>query len=242
MVLLWLEEYNLVLLNADPNCSGETTWSRGEQKSSIDFLIVNQKLYQFFHAMQVDEDKCRFDLSDHHMIEARFNIPYTRQKRKQLTETVSYLKITDVTTEEFRDRLDAHLKENPSTSLEDLNINMRNIADSVMKRSFRKTTDSRGQLVSPLWFTINIRKEISKRRVLNKKVRKSVGEDKNLYKELYKIQKQKVHVMVKTAIKEHEEKVSDEIMSDKNRSKRTWQHINNMINKPQKKQKRNIDI
>ena len=42
-----------------------------------------------------------------------------------------------------------------------------------------------------------------------------------------------MHDLVKTAIKEHEKKVADEIMSDKNRSKRTWQHINTMINKPQ---------
>ena len=233
MVLNWLEEYNLVLLNADPNCSGETTWSRGSQKSSIDFLMVNQKMYQFFHEMTIDEHKCIFDLSDHHLIEAQFNIPHRWQMKKQNTENVSYLKISDATTKEFQAKLDVHLDKNPGSSIEDLNASMKYIANAVMKRTFRKTTDCRDKLVSPLWFTNSIRKEISRRRDMNKKVRKATEKDKNLLKELYKEQKQRVHDLVKTAIKEHEKKVADEIMSDKNRSKRTWQHINTMINKPQ---------
>ena len=68
--------------------------------------MVNQKMYQFFHEMTIDEDKCIFDLSDHHLIEAQFNIPHRWQMKKQNTETVSYLKISDATTKEFQAKLD----------------------------------------------------------------------------------------------------------------------------------------
>ena len=143
-------------------------------------------------------------------------------------------KISDATRKEFQAKLDAHLKENPSSSIDDINASMRYISDAVMKRTFRKTTDCRDKLASPLWFRDSIRKEISRRRELNKKARKATEEDRNLLRELYKEQKQRVHDLVKTAIKEHEKKVAEDIMNDKNRSKKTWQHINTMINKPQK--------
>ena len=77
--------------------------------------------------------------------------------KKQNTETVSYLKISDATTKEFQAKLDVHLDKNPGSSIEDLNASMKYVANAVMKRTFRKkTTDCRDKLVSPLWFTNSI--------------------------------------------------------------------------------------
>ena len=236
MVVNWLDEHNLVLLNADPNCTGETTWSRGEQKSSIDFMLVNQKLYQNFYSMDIDEDKSSFDLSDHHMIEAQFQMPF-RRKEKQVTEDVNYLKISEDTSADFKRRLEMHLQGKPSANIEELNNNMKSIADTVMKRTFKKRTDCREKLSSPLWFNANIKKEISKRRELNKNVRKATAENRNALKYLYNQQKQKVTFLVRAAIKTHEEKVAEDIMTDRNRSKKMWSHINSMINKPQRSKK-----
>ena len=56
-------------------------------------------------------------------------------------------------------------------------------------------------------------------------------------KGLYKQQKQKVHQLVNAAIQKHEEGIAEEIMNDKNRSKRTWLHVNALTDKPQRTRK-----
>ena len=35
MVMRWLDEYDLILMNADEKCEGVYTWSRGDQKSAM---------------------------------------------------------------------------------------------------------------------------------------------------------------------------------------------------------------
>ena len=39
-------ECNLSMLNDTDKCSGINTWSRGDQKSTIEFVLVNNKGYQ----------------------------------------------------------------------------------------------------------------------------------------------------------------------------------------------------
>ena len=107
------------------------------------------------------------------MIEAEFTMPFRRRKI-QTTELVTYFKISEATTDEYKKRLEARLRENPSANLTDLNKNMKNVADAVMKRTFRKTIDCRGKLSSPLWFTNSIRQEIGKRPKKQEKLLKIV--------------------------------------------------------------------
>ena len=156
MLLNWLDDYNLILLKSNPNCAGETTCSRRDQKSSIDFVLVNQKLYQNFYSMNIDEDNSAFDLSDHHMIEIQFQIPFKQKEKQKVTEVVSYLKISEDTTEDFKQMLEAHLKEKPSANIEELNTNMKHIADKVMRKTFRKKTEDRGETLQPIVVLITV--------------------------------------------------------------------------------------
>ena len=39
LVLELSEKFDMIILNGDPICSGKITWSRGTQKSSIDFYL-----------------------------------------------------------------------------------------------------------------------------------------------------------------------------------------------------------
>ena len=48
MVLDWICEYDLILLNCDRECTGQYTWSRENRKSAIDFIQVNRKMYDIF--------------------------------------------------------------------------------------------------------------------------------------------------------------------------------------------------
>ena len=43
-------------------CKGEITWQRNNQVSAIDFIIVDNKAYENFVEMNVDENKEIYDL------------------------------------------------------------------------------------------------------------------------------------------------------------------------------------
>ena len=63
-----MQEEDLILLNIDSRCKGTYTWQRGEQKSAIDLIMVNQCGYEKFEEMEVDEKGEIYDLSDHCMV------------------------------------------------------------------------------------------------------------------------------------------------------------------------------
>ena len=68
MVMKWLDKLDLTLLNADEMCEGTYTWSRGEQKSALDLVLVNRKMYEVCDRMVVDEGKEEINFSDHSMV------------------------------------------------------------------------------------------------------------------------------------------------------------------------------
>ena len=59
MIIRWMNEYNLNLLNIDEKCRGVSTWERGNQKSTIDFVLVNNDLYSNITSMKIDENKVK---------------------------------------------------------------------------------------------------------------------------------------------------------------------------------------
>ena len=67
-----IENNDLILLNIDPKCDGKYTWQRNNEKSVIDLILVNRKMYNSFQTMEIDEKKEKIDLSDHNMIEVTF--------------------------------------------------------------------------------------------------------------------------------------------------------------------------
>lgn len=93
----WITEKNLILLNDDPKCTGEITWQNKISKSAIDFLLINQSMYDRFKHMKIDENKEKLDLSDHNMISATFSIICNQQKQYNETKEIRYLKISNDT-------------------------------------------------------------------------------------------------------------------------------------------------
>ena len=65
------------MLNMDDRCIGKYTWSRGENKSVIDYMMVNNKVYDKFVGMEIDEEKLIYEDSDHHMMSM-----YLKRNRK----------------------------------------------------------------------------------------------------------------------------------------------------------------
>lgn len=65
---------NLILSNGDQKYEGEITWDGRGFQSAIDFILVNQSMYGKFINMIIDERKEKYDLSDHNLLTAYFDI------------------------------------------------------------------------------------------------------------------------------------------------------------------------
>ena len=55
--------------------------------------------------MYIDEEKNKFDLSDHYMIESYFKLPYIKIRKTREIETITYLTINEVTKHRYIKRL-----------------------------------------------------------------------------------------------------------------------------------------
>ena len=64
-----IDRHNLFLINTSDKCTGKVTWQRNEQKSTIDYVAINEKLIEKIDKMVIDEERNIFDLSDHNLIE-----------------------------------------------------------------------------------------------------------------------------------------------------------------------------
>jgi len=78
MILKWLDDYNLTLLNIDDKCKGTFTFTRSRKikkmgkiktyKGINDYALLNNKTYNRFMKMKIDENKEIYDMSDHNLI------------------------------------------------------------------------------------------------------------------------------------------------------------------------------
>ena len=73
-MLDFIDKNNLILLNGYAECLGEITWQQNKKISTIDYIITNEDMHIRFVVMHIDEDREEFDLSDHNLHIAEFNI------------------------------------------------------------------------------------------------------------------------------------------------------------------------
>ena len=91
-----MTDNNMILLNDTDKCDGTYTWSRGEQKSAIDFVLVNHLAYNLW-CNGCDEKQELFDLTDHHLIEVHLKIQneHSNYQRNGESEEKDYYKLDD---------------------------------------------------------------------------------------------------------------------------------------------------
>lgn len=74
MVIDWMTNYNMTLLNGSVECEGTYTWTVGERKSVIDYCLVNEQLMEKFSSIYIDENKEIMDISEHNLITMNFRV------------------------------------------------------------------------------------------------------------------------------------------------------------------------
>ena len=104
-------------------------------------------------------------------------------------------------------------------------------ADATLKRQYIEKKDLRSKKVDPPWFTREIENNIKLRKHYNRQRRNAPNEEEmHVWRACYLEQKNTVMSMVKTAITDHELKITEEIKQNAN-SKKKWQYINKLRNK-----------
>ena len=239
MVLEWMVEYNMVMLN-DVKCKGEITWQRGEQKSAVDFVLVTNKAYEYFKNREIDEQKLKFDLSDHNLIEVTLKLRVNNPKKmkNKWLETVYYKK-DEESLKSYKSEVEDRLKDKGFLRMKDLNRTMKEVADSKLKRVYRRKVIKREQTheAEPPWITEEIRQGIKQRKKCNKEKRNSRHEGEgDLLEENYQKAKRETQNMIKEAIYRYEDKTTKEIKDSKDK-KKLYELIDKLRNLRKKKER-----
>ena len=108
--------------------------------------------------------------------------------------------------------------------MDKLNKIMQEVAEEKLKaRYVRRVVDSTEKITEPPWVTKQIRKEIKKRKELNRRKRNAeTQEESNVLFAQYLKQKKHVQYLVKEKISIHEKKMTEEIKHSKNKGKFLW--------------------
>ena len=95
-ILNILEKCDLVMLNLDDSkTTGTVTWQRGEQKSTIDYVMTNFSMFGKVKYMQIDECQEIIAISDHNLIYVNIEIKKGNKVKTQEYEKYNYFKLSE---------------------------------------------------------------------------------------------------------------------------------------------------
>ena len=237
MIINWIEKYKLKLLNLDEKCEGKYTRVRGEQKTTIDYILVNENIYERFEGMHIDEEKEIIEGSDHTLISVKLKIEKNKNIEKAEWKEITYYVNTEREIESCIKELENKWKEGDRNNLQKRIDEIAEQTDSKLKRKkkIKIGGEKRKTPVENKWVTDEIKNEIKKRKEINRKKRH--GKTKQEIDRLtraYNSQKFKVQKLVKEAKNRYEIKITTEIKESINRGKDTWRHINKLSGRKQK--------
>ena len=239
MVKKWIEDYDLMLMNADDRCKGKYTWAARGQKSAIDFVFVNRKLYEVCGEMRIDERKDIFDLSDHCLVSLDIK---TRENgknkfRKKRWKSGIYYRKDKNAMKDFGNEVEKRWSERRVDSIEEMVGDMKEAADKTLKRRFKRMVGSDGEEIEiKRWMTYEILDGIKERRRLNRERRNCKDEvRKEELRKAYEKQKWKVKGMVKKAVEEDEIKLKEEIEEGDGSGCKVWENLNKLRGKEKKR-------
>ena len=91
----FVERWNLIIMNCDTKCRGTFTRIESDNKSVIDYILVNEAMYKHYDSMEIDEDKLLCNLTDHVYIYVDI-IPNDMPKFKnKKVEKIKYYRVKD---------------------------------------------------------------------------------------------------------------------------------------------------
>ena len=227
LMLDFMQKWNLVMLNVDERCRGKYTRVQGNERSVIDYYLVNELMYRRFEGLVIDDEKEMFDLSDHCYMAGAFRVKEERLKRKECEwEEKSYYKVDDERMmSEFVSRMEEEIDEAGNMDVDDWERIVREKAEECLKVTVRRKIGKISKkVVDQPWMNDRIRREIKYRKFLNRRKRRLEGEERERVWSLYREQKEKVKRLVREVKMEFERKITEEVRRNKN-GKKKWKMI-----------------
>ena len=120
--MIIMTENNMIMLNDTDKCKGTYTWSRGQSKSVIDFVLVNSLPFGICDKMDIDEQQDQFDLTDDNLIEISLKLNYMHPNydRGRWEEKI-YYKFDEKSLEKYITQMEKDLNtHNTDISIEEL--------------------------------------------------------------------------------------------------------------------------
>ena len=171
LLLDLIDKNNLILQNNHIDCIGEITWERGENKSTIDYIIVNNSLHNKFISMNIDEERNFFDLSDHNLITASYEIPNKNRKSfKHQGKKIEIIKINGESKNNFMNSINNSIFYGISMEEYQEHITLAKNKHLCQIIKIRTSTDNKNE-TNKIWFNKEIYEAIKLRKAFNKKAR-----------------------------------------------------------------------
>ena len=226
-----------------PLCKGKFTWSQRGSKTTIDYILVNEKALESFQDMEIDEDKIMFSDSDHCILSAKFYFKGAEKQsfKKEEWKYFEYYRRDEEALSRYRGEVEREWIEGciENKQMEEQSLMMK--AEEVLKKKTRKRVGAQ-EYVENVWMTDQIRKEIKVRRIINRRRRNAVGEEEKerLWKS-YLRQKWKVQKLIREAKERHELEVTKEIkrkMREGRGGKKLWECMDKLMGRNKRKEEK----
>ena len=114
-LLNFTREFGLRIVNRDVKCKGKWTWASGERQTIIDYILVDNGIFQMTQNCEID-DEGRLDIgSDHNWMIVSINMKYQRRNRggtkwvwniKEETDWAGYQESLKVELQEWKNRFE----------------------------------------------------------------------------------------------------------------------------------------
>ena len=237
MILQLIEDYDLTLLNADERCEGVYTWQARGQRSAIDMIMVNRKVYESCGEIVIDEGGNEVNFSDHNVFTVGLNlrergaVRFDREENRDKWENRVRIRTDKDSMDNFIDLLRERWQEGMwFGELWDILVQTQ---DEVLKISYRARVGFRKGMivVEGEWVDDELREGVKKRREINRKRRNSIGEERTQLEQLYRIQKAKVQVMVREKKGRWELKKIEQAKDSKDHGKTIWKAVRELNGK-----------
>ena len=240
MILEWMNDFNLILLNGDEKCEGQHTWTRNDQKSTIDYVLMNNNAYHIYESMKIDEEREEMDISDHNLTTVLLKSTEKHDFAKDSWEEIVYYSKKKEDLYIFTKEMEKELLSTEINKIEDMNKLMNKVKEEKLIRTYKRKKGEENQIKEQPWVNEEIRKGIKQRKEFNRRKRNENNTTKKTeLEEKYKQKKYEVQRMIKEQITIHEKKETKEIKE--NKSTKLWDNINKLRNINNKKNE-NIEI
>ena len=225
---------NMVMLNCDDKCKGMYTWGKRGQRSVIDYVLANDRMYQHLDTMEIDEYQEACDLSDHNLISISFMFEACTNFSKASREDQYYLRVDEQSLKLFAEEMQVRMEGRSITNIEEFNATMKSVAEEKLEARYRRRLINKQEKVKEKpWVTEQVRREIKKRKSLDREKRNvNTEEEKEKLYDEYQKQKEVTKLLVKEEISKHEIKVTEEIRQSACKSKALWENISKLRGKP----------